>query len=131
MNIYKTLHSISLGFCMKLDIHKGKKVTEMDFFIKFLIFRNLGLKVDFGPKTGFFEIYKRTLHTIFLIFCMKVDSYKGIQMIYVVCTRKFLIFRNLGLKVNFGPKIDTLSDISCYRVPIHLKFCTTMEISKA
>ena len=47
-------HFIQLG--MKLEHRKTLKVTEAEFFRKFLVFGNRAQKVKFGPNFGFVEI---------------------------------------------------------------------------
>ena len=46
---------------MKLEYHKTWKITEAEFFGKFLVFGNRGEKVKFGPKFWFFENIFRML----------------------------------------------------------------------
>ena len=58
---------------MKLEYRKTWKVTEAEFFRKFLVFGNRGQKVKFGPEFGFFLNILRTLD--FFIFLHEIRPY--------------------------------------------------------
>ena len=67
----ETARSISLVFCMKLGDYKRRKVTEMDFFKKKLIWRYLGKHLQIRPKSGTLIFFSK-MATIFLIFGLKL-----------------------------------------------------------
>ena len=88
---------------MKLEYRKTWKVTEAEFFRKFLVFGNRGEKVKFVPKFGFFENILRTLHQIFLFFCMKLDHIKACQKSLLLVYQKLIWAFHRGQKVKFYP----------------------------
>ena len=60
---------------MKLEYRKTWKVTEAEFFRKFLVFGNLAQKVKFGPKFVFFWKYLENTTLDFFIFLHEIRPY--------------------------------------------------------
>merc|ERR1712240_722462 len=74
---------------MKLDIDKSSKVTEPDFWKK-IWFRGYGPKRgQNGPNSDPFQFFSRCSLTIFLVFCMQIDFYKGLILHQTACSAKF------------------------------------------
>ena len=79
---------------MKLEYRKTWKITEAEFFRKFLVFGKSGSKVKFGPK-----------FTFFYFFCMKLDHIKACQKSLLLVYQKLIWALHRGQKVKFCPKI--------------------------
>ena len=66
LNILETIHCFFLIFCMKLEHHKGTKVTEPDFWKKILG----GHKWGKNPFWGYFWCFLSiSLHPLIKSFC--------------------------------------------------------------
>ena len=94
-----------LIFCMMLDTNNGSSAIYMVCYRKLFFPWKQGQKVKIGPKIWFFANFSGTLHLIFLILCMMVDTNNGSSAMYMVCYRKLLFPWKQGQKVKFGPKI--------------------------
>ena len=97
-NFWKTAHQFFLIFCMKLKGHKGRKLTELDFFRKFLFGRQGGQKVKIGPNFGqnLVKIWKY----------LKNASLDFFYFLYDFC---ILYGGQVGQKVKIRRKISFLS----------------------
>ena len=67
----ETALRIFLIFCMKLGDYKGRKVTEPDFWKKFLIWRYSRKSLQISPKSDTFIFLSKTALTTFLVFGLK------------------------------------------------------------
>ena len=63
---------IFLFFCMKLGDYKGRKVTEPDFWKKFLIWRYSRKGLQISPKSDTLIFFSKTTLTVFLVFDLKL-----------------------------------------------------------
>ena len=68
----ETALKIFLIFCMKLGDYKGRKVTEPDFWKKFLIWRYSRKGLQISPKSDTLIFFSKTALTIFLVFGLKL-----------------------------------------------------------
>ena len=68
----ETALRIFLIFCMKLGDYKGRKVTEPDFWKKFLIWRYSRKGLQISPKSDTLIFFSKTAWTDFLVFCLKL-----------------------------------------------------------
>ena len=65
----ETAQRIFLIFCMKLGDYKGRKVTEPDFWKKFLIWRYSRKSLQISPKS---DVFWKTALTTFIVFGLKL-----------------------------------------------------------
>ena len=91
-----------LIFCMKLRDYKDRKVTEPDFWKKFLTWRLYSWKgVQISPKSGTLKFFSKT-----------ATKY-GLQFEWNLFFRKFAIWRYLSLKSSKKlPKLSFLAIFS-------------------
>ena len=68
----KTVLRAFLVFCMKLGDYKGRKVTELDFWKKFLIWRYLQKGLQISPKSDTLIFFSKTALMIFFVFGLKL-----------------------------------------------------------
>ena len=68
----ETALKIFLIFCMKLGDYKGRKVTEPDFWKKFLIWRYSRKGLQISPKSDTLIFFSKTALMIFLVFGLKL-----------------------------------------------------------
>ena len=78
----ETTLMIFLIFCITLRDYKSRKVTEPDFWKRFLIWRYLrkGLQISIVWLVGWLvgnAVFSEMALRIFLIFCMNLGDYKG------------------------------------------------------
>ena len=112
----ETAVRIFLIFCIKLGDYKGRKVTEPDFWKKFLIWRYLQKRLQISPKSDTLifgwlvgnAVFSETALRIFLIFCIKLGDYKGRKVTEPDFWKKFLIWRYSRKRLQISPKSDTL-----------------------
>ena len=64
----ETALRIFLIFCTKLGDYKGRKVTEPDFWKKFLIWRYSRKGLQISPKSDTMIFFSKTTLIIFLVF---------------------------------------------------------------
>ena len=69
---WETAVSIFLIFCMKLRGYKGRKVTEPDFWNKFLIWRYSEKRLQISPKSDILIFFSKTALMIYLVFGLKL-----------------------------------------------------------
>ena len=71
---------------MKLGDYKGRKVTQPDFLKKLLIWGYSGKRLQISPKSDTLifgwqrAVFSEKALILFLIFCMKLEDYKGRKM---------------------------------------------------
>ena len=68
----ETALRIFLTFCMKLGDYKGRKVTQPDFWKKFLISRYSRKGLQISPKSDALIFFSKTAQLIFLVFGLKL-----------------------------------------------------------
>ena len=68
----ETAPRIFLIFWMKLGDYKGRKVTEPDFWEKFLIWRYSPKRLQINPKSDTLVFFSKTALTTFLVFGLKL-----------------------------------------------------------
>ena len=68
----ETARRIFLIFCMKLGDYKGSKVTQPDFWKKYLIWRYSRKRLQIIPKSDTLIFFSKTPLTIFLVFGLKL-----------------------------------------------------------
>ena len=64
----ETAQRIFLIFCMNLGDYKGRKVTELDFWKKILIWRYSQKGLQISPKSNTLIFFSKTALTFFLVF---------------------------------------------------------------
>ena len=69
----KRLKGFFLIFFMKLGDYKGKKVTEPNFWKKFLIWRYSRKGLQISPKSDTLIFFSKTAVTIFLVFGLQFE----------------------------------------------------------
>ena len=69
--------TIFLISCMKLGVHKRKKVMEPDFSGKPPFAQIWAKRAQNGPKLDSLDLFSRLPPRIFLVSCMKLGGYKG------------------------------------------------------
>ena len=89
----ETARSISLVFCMKLGDYKRRKVTEMDFFKKKLIWRYLGKRLQIRPKSDTLIFFSK-MATIFLVFGLKLVQNMTLNLSETYFSEKIAILAN-------------------------------------
>ena len=68
----ETALMVFLIFCMKLGDYNGRKVTEPDFWKKFLIWRYSRRSLQTTPKSDTLIFFSKTALTFFLVFGLKL-----------------------------------------------------------
>ena len=68
----ETALRIFLIFCIKLGDYKGRKVTEPDFWKKFLIRKYSQKGLQISPKSDTLIFFSKTTLTVFLVFGLKL-----------------------------------------------------------
>ena len=94
----ETALRIFLIFCMKLGDYKGRKVTEPDFWKKFLIWRYSRKGLQISPKSDTFIFFSKTALTIFLVFGLKLVLNMTFSLNETCFSEKFVIWRYLTSK---------------------------------
>ena len=92
----ETALRIFLIFCMKLGDYKGRKVTEPDFWKKFLIWRYSRKGLQISPDTSIF--FSKTALTIFLVFGLNLVLNMTFNLDETYFSEKFEIWRYLVSK---------------------------------
>ena len=96
----ETALRIFLTFCMKLGDYKGRKVTEPDFWKKFLIWRYSRKGLQISPKSDTLIFFSKTALTIFLVFGLKLVLNMTFNLNETYFLEKFAILRYLTLKLS-------------------------------
>ena len=94
----KTALRIFLIFCMKLGDYKSRKVTEPDFWKKFLIWRYSRKRLHISPKSDSLIFFSKTAQTIFFGFWPEISTKYDFQFEWNLIFRKFSIWRYLTSK---------------------------------
>ena len=94
----ETAPRIFLIFCMKLGDYKGRKVTEPDFWKKFLIWRYSRKSLQISPKWDSLIFSSKTALTILLVFGLKVVLNVTFNLNENYFVEKFAISRYLTSK---------------------------------
>ena len=102
----ETALSIFLIFCMKLGDYKGRKVTEPDFWKKFLIWRYSRKGLQISPKSDTLIFFSKTALTIFLVFGLKLVLNMAFNLNETNFSEKFAIWRYVTLKSWFQGHIS-------------------------
>ena len=89
---------IFLIFCMKLGDYKGRKVTEPDFWKKFLIWRYSRKRLQISPKSDILIFFSKTAQTIFLVFGLKLVINITFNLNETYFSEKIAIWRFLTSK---------------------------------
>ena len=84
----ETALRIFLIFCMKLGDYKGRKVTEPDFWKKFLIWRYSQKTLQISPKSDTLIFFSKTALTIFSGFWPEVSDKYDLQFEWNLFFRK-------------------------------------------
>ena len=96
----ETALKIFLIFCMKLGDYKGRKVTEPDFWKKFLIWRYSRKGLQISPKSDTLIFFSKTALTIFLVFGLKLVLNMTFNLNETYFSEKFAIWRYLTSKLS-------------------------------
>ena len=94
----ETALRIFLIFCMKLGDYKGRKVTEPDFWKKFLIWRYSQKGLQISPKSDTLIFFSKTALTIFLVFGLKLVLNMAFNLNETYFSEKFAIWRYVTSK---------------------------------
>ena len=94
----ETALRIFLIFCMKLGDYKGRKVTEPDFWKKFLIWRYSRKGLQISPKSDTLIFFSKTAVTIFLVFRLKLVLNMTFNLNETYFSEKLAIWRYLSSK---------------------------------
>ena len=99
-----------LIFCMKLGDYKGRKVTQPDFWKKFLISRCSQKGLQISPKSDTLIFFSKTALLIFLVFGLKLVLHMTFNLNETYFSEKCAIWRYLSSKSSkncpnwgFGP----------------------------
>ena len=80
--------SIFLIFYMTLEEYEGRKVTEPDFWKKFLILRYLRKDLQISPKSDTLIFFSKVALTTFLVFGLTLVLNKDLQFEWSLFFRK-------------------------------------------
>ena len=94
----ETVLKIFLIFCIKLRDYKVRKVTEPDFWKKFLIWRYSRKGLQISPKSDTLIFFSKTALTIFLVFGLKLVLNMTFNLNETYFSEKFAIWRYLASK---------------------------------
>ena len=94
----ETALRIFLIFCMKLGDYKGRKVTELDFFLKILIWKYSQKGLQISPKSEASIFFPKTAQTIFLVFGLKLVLNVTFNFNEIYFSEKLSIWRYLTSK---------------------------------
>ena len=86
--------------CMKLEDYKGRKLTELDFLKKFLIWRYSQKSLQISPKSDTFIFFWKAALTMFLIFGLKIVLNMTSNLNEIWFSEKFSILRYLASKLS-------------------------------
>ena len=94
----ETALRIFLIFCVKLGDYKGRKVTEPNFWKKFLIWRYSQKSLQISPKSDALIFFSKTAPTIILVFGPKLVLNMTFNLNETYFSEKFAILRYLASK---------------------------------
>ena len=89
----ETARRIFLIFCMKLGDYKGRKVTEPDFWKKFLIWRYSWKGLQISPKSGTLIFFSKMALTVFWVFGLKLVLNMTFNLNETCFSEKFAILQ--------------------------------------
>ena len=98
---WETAVSIFLIFCMKLRGYKGRKVTEPDFWNKFLIWRYSEKRLQISPKSDILIFLKNGSNDLFSIWpevSTKYDVWLSTKLNKTYFSERVAIWRYLTSK---------------------------------
>ena len=95
----ETALRIFLIFCMKLGDYTGRKVTEPDFWKKFLIWRYLEKGLQISPKSGT-HIFLKNSYNDFFGFGLKLVLNMTFNLNQTYFSEKLVIWRYLTSKLS-------------------------------
>ena len=93
----ETALRIFLIFYMKLGDYKGRKVTELDFWKKILIWRYSQKGLQISPKSETLIFFSKTAQTIFLVF--EVSTKHDLQLEWNLFFRKICNLEIFDLEI--------------------------------
>ena len=93
---------VFLIFCLKLGDHNGRKVTEPDFWKKFLIWRYSRRSLQTTPKSDTLIFFSKTALTIFLVFGLKLVLNMTFSLNETYFSEKFAILKSSGHFLDFA-----------------------------
>ena len=82
----------------QLGIYKGRKVTQPDFWKKFLIWRYWRKRLQISPKSDTLTFFSKTALTIFLVFGLKLVLNLTFNLNETYFSEKIAIWRYLTSK---------------------------------
>ena len=85
-------------FCMKLGDYKGRKVTELDFWKKILIWRYSQKGLQISPKSETLILISKATQIIFLVFGLMLVLNMTFNFKKIYFSEKFAIWRYLTSK---------------------------------
>ena len=94
----ETALRIFLIFCMNVGDYKSRKVTEPDFWKKFLIWRYSQESLQISPKSDTLIFFSKMALTIFLVFDVKLVLNMTFNLNETCFSEKFSISRYLASK---------------------------------
>ena len=95
----ETTLRIFLIFCRKLGDYKGRKVTEPDFWKKFLIWRYSRKGLQISPKSDTLIFFSKTALTIFFGFWPEVSTKYDLQFEWNLFFRKICNLEIFDLEI--------------------------------
>ena len=90
---------IFLIFCIKFGDYKGRKVTELDFWKKFLIWRYSRKRLQISQKSDTLMFFSKTAATIFFVFGLKLVLNMTFNLNQTCFSEKFAFSRYLISKL--------------------------------
>ena len=94
----ETAQRAFLIFCMTLGYYKGRKVTQPDFWKKFLIRRWWQKGLQISPKSDILIFFSKRALTMFLVFGLKLVLNMTFNWSETYFSEKFAIWRHLTSK---------------------------------
>ena len=109
----ETAQRIFLIFYMKLGDYKGRKVTEPDFWKRFLICKYSRKNLQISPKSDILILFSKTAVIVFLVFDLKLVLNMTFTLNETYFSEKFAIWTYLTLKLSTKfPKLRFLAIFS-------------------
>ena len=130
----ETTLRIFLIFWIKLGDYKGRKVTEPDFWKKFLIWRYSPKGLQISPKSDTLIFFSKTALMIFLVFGLKLALNMTFNLNETYFSEKFVIC-NLVFVLEiaktwlFSYNSPAQSVYSCFKQNFNISFCQISNLS--
>ena len=119
----ETALRIFLIFCMKLGDYKGRKVTQPDFWKKFLIWTYLQKVLQISPKSDTLIFFSKTAVTILSVFGLKSLLNMTFNLNEIYFSEKIVILRYLASRSSKKlPKLSFFSHFLDFILSILLDF---------